>query len=144
MVQQLGNAEYQVEWAYPQRVRLREGVFWQRLTPRSPVELRVAMVAQAPGDLDGDDAFDAAVLLAAQAEGSYPYYYLAAVVNDHGRPRHVATAGLGQDLEIRDLVVCDRRILLDVVDHDPATPVLPPQPVETWAFGLEGDQLLRQ
>ena len=57
----LRNAEYGFDWIYPHTVELEDGFFWGRLTPRSPMEVRVALAQHAAGDLNGDGAYDAAL-----------------------------------------------------------------------------------
>jgi hypothetical protein len=144
MEHQLRNAEYLMDWAYPERIRLKDGFFWQRLTPRAAVEIRLARVGYAPGKLNGDEAVDAAVLLLGGAEGTDNYYYLAAVLNDQGKPRNVATASLGQHLDVRDLAIRDGRILMDVVSYEFAAPAQLLQPARRWVYHLQGDELVRQ
>jgi len=140
----LRNAEYRLEWTYPDWIRLEDGFFWKRLTPRSPLELRVAMTAHARGDLDDDGALDAVVLLAATPDRTdYYYYYLAAVRNVGGRPRNVATLPLGQHVEIRDVAIRGGRIVVEARSHAPGEPPEPMRTVERWIYRLAGDELVR-
>ena len=147
MLRQLRNAEYQCDWTFPDTVRLEEGFFWKRLTPRSPLELRVAFSRYAVGELDGDDALDAAVILVVSTRTDARYRYLAAVVDRQGEPRNVATVLLGDRLEVRDIRLRDGRLLVKVVLHEPGEPVgglMDRSREQEWACRLRGEDLLRE
>ncbi len=67
------------------------------------------------GDLDGDGSDEAIVLLAANAGGSGEMTYLAAIGRPGGTLRNIATARVGDRVQVRDARVEARRIVLDVV-----------------------------
>ena len=144
MERDLRYAEYRCEWTYPVSVRLDDGFFWERLTPRSPMELRVAMVRHAVGELTGDNAYDAAVILAVTPGGQdEPYWYLAAMVNDGGRPDNVATVRMGDRLRVEDLTIRNRLVLVEVLPLSPGTPAPMARQTERRVYRLDGDRLVR-
>jgi len=88
----LRNAEYKSEFAKNGKAKLTDGVYRERLVADSTAEL-VIMLSQevAFGDLDGDGAEDAASVLITNPGGSGTFRHLAAVLNDNGSARNVAT-----------------------------------------------------
>ena len=75
------------------------------------------------GDLDGDGAEEAVVLLGAHAGGSGERSYVAVVGRTASTPRNLATAPLGDRVHVRDARINGRAIVLDVVqagEHDAA------------------------
>jgi heat shock protein HslJ len=69
----------------------------------------------ARGDLNGDGAPDAAVLLVEDSGGSGSFVYLAAMGFSEAGARNLGTVGLGDRAQIRDLAVADGQILVDMV-----------------------------
>ena len=67
------------------------------------------------GDLDGDGREEAVVLLAATAGGTGETSYLAVVAHDGEGPRNVATAAVGDRVQLRAGRIEGRRIVLDLV-----------------------------
>jgi len=67
------------------------------------------------GDLDGDGAEEAVVLLAANAGGTGETSYVAVVGRPDGNVTNVATAPVGDRVQVRNARVAERRIVLDVV-----------------------------
>lgn len=68
-----------------------------------------------PGDLDGDGAEEAIVLLAASSGGSGTFDYLAVVKRTARGVENVATAPLGDRVQIRSARIVDQRLRLAVV-----------------------------
>lgn len=71
------------------------------------------------GDLDGDGAEEAVTLLAENSGGSGEYLYLALMDRAAGAVRNVATAQIGDRVEVRDARIEGGRIILDVVQPGP-------------------------
>jgi heat shock protein HslJ len=67
------------------------------------------------GDLEGDAAQEAVVLLAANAGGTGDMSYLAVVGRSSGKITNLATAPIGDRVQVRDAKIDGRRIVLDVV-----------------------------
>src|SRR5438270_132957 len=74
------------------------------------IVVRLADVA-AFGDLDGTGGLDAAVVLIGSGGGSGTFVELAAVLNDAGAARPVATTLLGDRILVREVTVQDRTIV---------------------------------
>lgn len=75
------------------------------------------------GDLNGDGIEDAAVIYVWNGGGTGWFYHLGVVLNENGKPKHVASAYLGDRIKINSLEVESGTILLDMVTggrHDPA------------------------
>lgn len=140
----LRNAEYQCEWTHPGTVELRDGFFWDRLTPRSPVELRVTMAYHAVGPLTREEVYDAAVvLLLRPGRRRSTYRYLALMINRDGKPHNTSTVLLGDRLRVKDLSVRDGQIWVEVLPLERPIPSKPGRPEEWWVFEVENDQLIR-
>jgi len=112
--------------------------------PRSAMELRVALTEYAAGELNGDGAFDAAVVLVVEPGGSGRFRYLAAMVNEDGRPRNAATVFLGDRVQIRDLNIRDGAIVVDLLDHGADDPMPFPSLEKRWIYTLVEETLVRE
>lgn len=144
MGQDLRNAEYRCEWTFPGSIKLENGFYWKRLTPRSPLELRVEMVGYALGELNEDEAYDAAVLLLlSPGRRRTTYWYLAAMLNQDGRARNVATVKLGDRIEVRDVIVRNHQILVEVLPLRERTRTESMREEEVWAYELRDEELVR-
>jgi heat shock protein HslJ len=67
------------------------------------------------GDVDGDGAEEAVVLLGASAGGTGEMSYLAVVGRRGGKAANIATASIGDRVQLRNGRIDGRRIVLDVV-----------------------------
>ena len=67
------------------------------------------------GDLNGDGQQDAAVLLLENSGGSGDFIYLAAVINDNGNARNVATQLVGDRVRFRNLEISSGSITADTI-----------------------------
>ncbi len=75
------------------------------------------------GDLDGDGAEESVALLAASTGGTGEMSYVAVVGRPGGKITSIATAPIGDRVQVRDAQIDGRRIELDVVqagEHDAA------------------------
>ena len=140
----LKNAEYNSDLPAAKKAKLTNGVYEEELAPASASKLNIRLLDQyAIGDLNGDGAADAAVVLAANAGGSGVFTTLAAVVNDGGKPRHAASADLGDRTVVKSISIVNGVIVMELVTHAPSDPMCCPTQNETQKFKLEGDQLVR-
>jgi heat shock protein HslJ len=94
------------------------------------------------GDLDGDGAPEAIVLLDASSGGSGTEVYLAALSRDGGRVVERGAAHLGNRVQVRGAVVDGDRVELDVVQAGPTDAMCCPGEKATRAFALEGQALV--
>jgi len=85
------NLAYPNEMVASGVAQLKDGVYQEDIAGSSE-KLTVKLVdPPAYGDIDGDGAQDAAVLLAAESGGSGTFYYLSVVVTRSGKPTPAAT-----------------------------------------------------
>ena len=94
------------------------------------------------GDLDGDGAPEAIVLLDASSGGSGTEVYLAALSRDGSRVVERGTAHVGNRVQVRGAHVDGDRVALDVVQAGPTDAMCCPGEKATRAFGLEGEALV--
>ena len=93
------------------------------------------------GDLDGDGAAEAVALLGASAGGTGQSTYAAVFANREGRWRNVASASLGDRVQLRDARIEQARLVLDVVQAGPHDAMCCPGELATRTWVLRGDSL---
>lgn len=94
----------------------------------------------AVGDLDGDGAPDAAVLLSTSTGGSGSFQDLAVVLNREGVPENAAIFFLGDRVPVDRIRIVDGEIQLDLTMHGPADPMCCPSVEATRRFRfVEGE-----
>ena len=93
------------------------------------------------GDLDGDGAQEAAVLLAASAGGTGEMSYVAIVGRSSGKVTNLATAQIGDRVQVRDAKIDGRRIVLDVVQAGETDAACCPGDLVTRMWEPSGDGL---
>ena len=91
------------------------------------------------GDLDGDGADDAVVLLNYAPGGTGQLLYLAVVARKKGKIENVATTLIGDRVQIRDVRIEQNRILMGVVRAGPKDAMCCPGEVITLGWNLEPD-----
>ena len=140
----LKNAEYSSDLAAAKKAKLTNGVYEEQLGDGSSFKLNIRLVDPfATGDLNGDGAADAAVILAANTGGSGVFINLAAVVNNGGKPSPAAYADLGDRTRINSITIANGVIVMDVVTHALSDPMCCPTQNETYKFKLQGSQLVK-
>lgn len=95
----------------------------------------------AHGDLDGDGVSDAVVLINFSGGGTGQFLHVAAVKRVGATVRNVATRLVGDRVQIRDLRVEGRQIVLDVVRAGPNDPGCCAGELATLAWTLEKNAL---
>ena len=139
----LRNASYQSEWPTDGNAELTDGVYREKYMEGAASEIVVAMHPMfALGDLDGDGAEDAVVILVASGGGSGSFYSLEAVLNQAGNPHHVASAALGDRAQLESLSVASGRITVEMVTHGPNDPMCCPTLEVTQEYELQGGALV--
>ena len=93
------------------------------------------------GDCDGDGAEEAVVLLAANAGGSGEASYLAVVSRAGGSVTNVATALIGDRVQVRMATLDGRRIVLDLVQAGEKDAACCPGDLVTRTWELAGAAL---
>lgn len=140
----LKNAEYNSDLPAAKKAKLTNGIYEEEMAPGSASKLTIRLLDQyAIGDLNGDGAADAAVVLAGNTGGSGVFTTLAAVVNDGGKPKHVASADLGDRTVVKSVSIADGVIVTELITHSSTDPMCCPTQNETYQFKLQGVQLIR-
>ena len=121
---------------------LRDGVYDVEAAPGSAsrVIVRLADLA-AFGDLDGVGGLDAAVVLVGSGGGSGTFVELAAVLNDAGAARPVATTLLGDRVLVREVTVRDRTIVVRMRARGATDPLTLRTREITRIYAFDGAQL---
>lgn len=135
----VSNAEYRIPVGAAAAIVRARGGNWS--DPQGRQSLTV-LDMNARGDLDGDGVPDAAVVLVYWGGGSGVFNYLAAVENDHGTPRHVASAELGDRVRIDGISVAGSRVTVNLTVQGEHDPMCCPTQAATRTFALEGQALV--
>jgi heat shock protein HslJ len=120
-------------------IELQDGV-WER------VRTRVTLAAdfRAVGDLSGDGHPDAVVILAESGGGSGTYNYLAVVGYRNDRMENLATAPLGDRVQVKSVRIEPGKLAAEVVQAGPGDPACCPGDLVTryWRYSDAGLQEL--
>ena len=145
-LEQLRNAEYPSQWPSSGLAALKNGIYQERAAPGSVTEIMVRATAQhAFGDLDGDGALDAVILLESDPGGSGVFFDLAPVLNRGGQPLPLAPVALGDRVQVRAVGIAeDGSVSVELLKHGPNDPFCCPTLDVVLRYRLEGDQLVNQ
>lgn len=146
---QVLNAEYTISTFDGEThvYRLTDGAYEQGNDPAADF-VSIHLVAVQPdqrvifGDLNGDGAQDAAVILAENYGGTGVFVSVAAVINENGQPRHAASYAIDDRPAVNAFSILDGDIFLDAVVHGPNDPGCCPDLAVTRTFRLAGNQLM--
>jgi hypothetical protein len=142
-VDSLKNARYHGIGVYPEGVKLTDGQFEGYYVVGGSLRSSVVFVEPcAFWDLDGDGLDDAAVFLKENTGGSGIFVYLAAVLNQNGKPVNVATTRLSSPAQIEGLAVEGGQITVRMLNHSPGDPMCCPSEVTKVGYALEGGDLI--
>lgn len=137
---ELQNMEFSGLDSLPGPVKLRDGRW--RGAPSDPAAATRDVVTlddtlRVPGDLDGDGRDEAIVLLTHSPGGTAEWAYLAVVKREGGKLRHVASAGLGDRVQIRSMRIVDGTLVAGVVRAGPLDAACCPGELAdlTWKLG---------
>ncbi len=140
---QLTSAEFPLDISPSGTVRLTDGIFEGKPEPGSATRLTVRLGNTiATGDLNADGVDDAVVILIVDPGGSGTFTYLAAVLNEDGVPRPVASALLGDRVVVNSLAIRDGTIGVTLLEHGPGQPLTaPPTLQQDRSFTLQDGRL---
>lgn len=142
----LRNATYPSEWEDSGVVTLTNGRYeGEPYVEGGATRLVITLISPfAFGDLDGDGADDAAVILVANPGGSGTFYSLEAVRNESGEPVQLASYSLGDRAQIRSLAIEGGQVTLQMVTHGPDDPMCCPTQIVRNTYALEGGKLVEK
>lgn len=139
----LANAIYLSQFSEEGQVTLTNGVYESAPVGNDTTALHIQLTDHiAHGDLNGDGAQDAAVVLTASVDKLGLLHDLAAVLNIDGEPQNVAIAELGDQVDVLDLAVIGDQIVVQMMVHDPQDPLCCPTLAVTKTFQLQQDTLV--
>ena len=119
-IHDLKNTEYKSEFSINGIIRLSNGIYRGKIVPDSATELSVMLSDQIVfGDLNGDGADDAAVVLITDPGGSGTFRHLCVVLNEKGSLQHVASQLLGDRVRVKSLSVKSGEIVVQMMTHGP-------------------------
>jgi len=139
----LKSAEYPSDLPAGKKVRLMDGRYEEAIQAGAATRLVITLhPVYAHGDLNGDGADDAAVVLVANAGGSGTFYHVVAVLNEGGTPRPLAAASLGDRVKVENVSIMSGATVIQMVTHGPQDPLCCPTQQATRSFRLQGDSLV--
>ena len=143
IVEALPNAEYPIYVAVTGKAQLKNGVFEETAVPGSATKTVISIGKEhATGDLNGDGAQDAAVVLVANPGGSGTFTYLAAVINRNGVAEPMSCVLLGDRIVVKSIVIESGKILVTLLTRKPNEPMAAKPTVEVKRiFKLQGNSL---
>jgi basic membrane protein A len=134
----LGNLSYPSEYTADGVAPLADGQYEEAAAPGSAATTIQLSDTVAFGDLDADKVDDAAVVLISDTSGTGRFYDVVAVLDRNGKAFPVASAFLGDRIEINGLTIEDGRIVVDMLTRGPdeAMADAPTQP-ETRTYQIQ-------
>lgn len=93
------------------------------------------------GDLNGDGAGDAAILLVENGGGSGEFELVIAVLDSGGMPSQAGLARLGDRVRVNSMTINSSTLALDMLVQGPNDPMCCPSLPETQSFRMLGNSL---
>ncbi len=129
---------------YDEPVQLQGGKYeGEPFEPQGASFPRVGLIEEflLTGDMDGDGVEEAVVMLWESSGGSGTYSYLAALGREGSEVVNIATAEIGDRVQLRDSRISGNRVELDIVQAGPEDAGCCPGEMATLAWALEGNSL---
>lgn len=129
---------------YDEPVQLQAGKYeGEPFEPQGASFPRVGLIDEflLTSDLDGDGAEEAIVMLWESSGGSGTYSYLAAIGREGSEVVNIATAEVGDRVQLRDSRISGNRVELDVLRAGPEDAACCPGEMTTLAWELEDRSL---
>jgi heat shock protein HslJ len=142
--EELGRVTYRIE-GETERLRMRGGR-WEG-PPAAPgsatmprAQVHTELIAR--GDLDGDGAEEAVVLLEHEPGGSGSFLHVAVVTRREGRPVMLTSRLVGDRVQVRSLAVRGREIVLEVLRAGPSDASCCPGELATLSWTVQRRRLV--
>jgi len=137
-------ANAMIHGIYDEPVQLQDGNYeGEPFEPQGASFPRVGLIEEflLTGDMDGDGVEEAVVMLWESSGGSGTYSYLAALGREGSEVVNIATAEIGDRVQLRDSRISGNRVELDVVQAGPEDAGCCPGEMATLAWTLDGGSL---
>lgn len=121
--------------------QLTDGEYEEQYGEGATMVHTVLLVNHAFGDLNGDGADDAVVVLGHNTGGTGTFLHLVAMVNEGGDPQQVAITLLGDRTPVHTLAIEDGAIVVDLMTHAENDPMCCPTQRARQVYQLETDAL---
>jgi heat shock protein HslJ len=134
-----------IQGIYEEPIPLQDGNYeGEPFEPQGASFPRVGLVEESllTGDLDGDGEDEAVVMLWESSGGSGTYTYLAVLGREGSEVVNLATADIGDRVQLRDSRISGNRVELDVVRAGPEDAACCPGEMVTLAWELDGNSLV--
>jgi hypothetical protein len=139
----LQNAEYPSQWPQSGRAKLVNGRFREPAAPGAATDILVRTTDHyAFGDLNGDGAGDAVVVLESDPGGSGVFFDLVALINRNGQAVPLPPVPLGDRVQVTDVAIRNGNIVVDLVKHGPDDPQCCPSLDVSLPYRVQGDVLV--
>ncbi|MFN2199590.1 MAG: SH3 domain-containing protein [Caldilineaceae bacterium] len=137
----LANTTYPSEFTHDGTAPLVDGTYAEQAAPGSAISTTVTLLPEytALGELDGQPA--AAVILATDPGGSGTFIDLGVVTIGDGEPVTVATAQLGDRVEVNSVTIENNQIVVDMLTQGPDDPMCCPTQQVVQTYELQDGQL---
>ena len=119
----LPDADYVIETTASGKAPLKDGLYEEAIPGSSSRNVVRLGPEPAYGDLDGDHAEDAAVTLLASAGGSGSFTYVAAVLNQDGAAKPLASVLIGDRITMKSLRIVEGKLEVTWLDRKPDEPM---------------------
>jgi heat shock protein HslJ len=141
--EELANTSYLNEFAQTGVVQLVNGQYREPIAEDSATELIVMLTNHtAFGDVAGDNAENAIVVLVSQPGGSGSFYDLAVVHKQDEALTNMASIRLGDRVQIKNMWVENGDIVVEMLTQGPDDPMCCPSQFVRNYYGLESGELI--
>jgi len=137
---QLANTTYKSNWTQSDTITLTDGAYREAAAPGSASETVVVLLDEiAFGRIKEQNA--AAVILTTNAGGSGTFFDLALVLQESDGWTHVASANLGDRVQINSVSIRNGSVFLDMVGHRKDDPMCCPTQHEEREYTMQANRL---
>ena len=143
-IDQLRNTSYRFTDMPDTPVQLTDGVQPRDVNDPAGADYRVAGIVEggeaiALGDLDGDGAGDAAVILTADPDGTGVFYHLFIMLSNAGEPSQAVEAFLGDRVALHEVSIANNEVTVRMDVAGPGDGACCPSQPSVWRYSLAMD-----
>ena len=137
------NISYLSEWTQKGTAPLVDGEYSESAAPGSATKTVVKLHDRMAFGYTADGQQFAAVVLVTDPGGSGTFYDLAVLTFEDGEPQHVASASLGDRVQIQSLAIEDGEIVVEMIAQGPDDPMCCPTQYTVERYALQGEELVQ-